>query len=265
MFFNGLFHRILKGVVAVAIATTLFLGTAINPAIANTEEIDEIAVQAYIYAYPLVLMELTRQAATNVTAPIDSCAPMNQFAHLREFPDVSFKVVNRPNVDTLYSSAWLDVSSEPLVLSVPETDRYYLMPILDMWTDVVATPGSRTTGEGAGNFAIVGPDWEGTLPNDVQPISLTTNIGWILGRTQTNGTADYDHVNQIQDQYTLTPLSQWGTNPVLPHQYTLTPLSQWGTNPVLPPSLSEETCDTSIETLDLIADMDAETYFTLVC
>ncbi|NES65087.1 MAG: DUF1254 domain-containing protein [Okeania sp. SIO2D1] len=212
---------------------------------ANTDEIDEIAVQAYIYAYPLLLMELTRQSGTNVTAPIDSCAPMNQFAHLRTFPDATFKSVVRPNADTLYSSAWLDLSQEPMVLSVPETDRYYMMPMLDMWTDVVAAPGTRTTGNGAGNFAIIAPDWEGTLPENVQPIRLTTNLGWIGGRTQTNGTDDYEHVGAIQDQYKLTPLSQWGT-------------------PYDPPtSLPPGTCDTSVAPPDQVAAMDAETYFTL--
>ncbi len=170
----------------------------------------EIGVQAYIYAYPMILMEMTRRASTNAEAPAGFRAPMNQFAHLRTFPDHTFKEVVRPNADTLYSSVWFDVSNEPLVLSVPATDRYYMMQMLDMWTDVFAAPGSRTSGTNAASFAIVGPAWKGTLPDGIEPIRSPTSIGWIIGRTQTNGPTDYATVHRIQDGYKLTPLSQWG-------------------------------------------------------
>ena len=115
------------------------------------------------------------------------------------------------NVDTLYSFAWLDLSKEPLILSVPDTHgRYYLMPILDAWTNVIASPGKRTTGTKAGTFGIVGPDWKGALPPGVKELRSPTNTAVIAGRTQANGPADYAVVNAIQDQYTLTPLSAWG-------------------------------------------------------
>ena len=240
--------RIWKASAAVAIAFTFFCGTLIPPAMAQTvsDEIADIATQAYIYAYPLVLMEKTRQSMTNVTQPLDNCAPMNQFGHLREFPDASFEQVIRPNVDTLYSSAWFDLSDQPLVISVPDTDRYYLLPILDMWTDVVAAPGTRTTGNSAGNFVLVGPDWEGTLPENLIPIPFTTNVGWILGRTKTNGKEDYENVWAIQDQYKLTPLSQWLTGAVPPID--------------VPPS---GTCNQSINPPEQVAAMDADTFFSL--
>ncbi len=213
-----------------------------------SDEIADIATQAYIYAYPLVLMEKTRQASTNVKQPSDTCAPMNQFANVREFPDASFKNVVRPNVDTLYSSAFIDLSNEPLVLSLPDTDRYYLMQSMDMWTDVVAAPGTRTTGNGAGNFVLVGPDWDDdldSLPENLIPIPFTTNLGWIIGRTQTNGSDDYEKVWAIQDQYQLTPLSQWSTGVFFPS------------------GLSEETCDDSVNPPEQVADMDADTFFGL--
>lgn len=170
----------------------------------------EIGIQAYIYAYPMLLMEMTRRVSTNVEAPRGSFAPMNQFAHLRAFPDPGFKEVVRPNADTLYSIAWFDVSKEPMILSVPETDRYYMMPMLDFWTEVFAVPGTRTTGNQPGSFAIHGPDWQGELPEAVEPIRSPTSIGWIIGRTQTNGPSDYKNVRRIQDGYKLTPLSEWG-------------------------------------------------------
>ena len=90
---------------------------------------------------------------------------MNVFTNMREFPDANFKEVVRPNFDTLYSSGWLDLTKEPMIVSVPDTHgRYYLLPMLDMWTDVFAVPGKRTNGTTAANYAIVPPGWTGTLP-----------------------------------------------------------------------------------------------------
>jgi len=187
-------------------AMQLFFGKAIA-----ADRTHEIGVQAYIYAYPMIMMEITRRVSTNVEAPIGPLAPMNQFAHLRVFPDHTFKEVVRPNADTLYSIVWFNVSKEPQVLSVSDTGgRYYMLPMLDMWTDVIAAPGSRTSGTKAAIFAIVGPKWQGGLPDGVEPVRSPTNVGWIIGRTQTNGAADYENVHRIQDGYKLTPLSQWG-------------------------------------------------------
>lgn len=156
----------------------------------------ERGVRAVVYGLPLVLMDLTMKQATNVARPTHGfAAPPNQFANAGTFPTAEFKTVVRANVDTLYSSAFLDVTKEPVVLSVPDTDgRYYLMPILDAWTDVLASPGKRTTGTQAANFAITGPGWNGKLPPGVSRIASPTGIVWILGRTQTNGPDDYPAV-----------------------------------------------------------------------
>ncbi len=172
----------------------------------------ELAVEAYIFGYPLVTMEITRRVLTNVAEAEGMRAPMGQFAHLRQYPDAQFRAVTAPNADTLYSAAWLDLSDGPWVLQVPdEHGRYYLMPMLEGWTDVFANPGTRTTGTGAGSFAIAGPGWSGRLPPGVELLSSSTNMVWILGRTYCTGTkADYDAVHAIQDQYKLFPLSAWG-------------------------------------------------------
>jgi hypothetical protein len=172
----------------------------------------ETAVEAYIYGYPLVTMEMTRRVATNVEKPQGLRGPMGQFASARECPTTAFKDVCAPNADTLYSSAWLDLSQEPWILQLPdEHGRHFLMPMLDAWTDVFADPGTRTTGTGAGEFAIVGPDWRGELPAGVEELRSATNLVWIIGRTHCTGTPeDYAAVHAIQDQYKLVPLSAYG-------------------------------------------------------
>jgi hypothetical protein len=170
----------------------------------SVDEIRSIAERAYTFAYPMVLMEYTRRGAPS----------SNAFAHLQQFPDNTFRQVIRPNADTLYSSAWLDLSKEPLMLHVPDTHgRYYLMQMMDAWTETFAAPGARTTGTGEGWFAIVGPGWKGTLPERAQRIDSPTNMVWLLGRTQTNGASDYDNVHAIQRGYLLMPLSQYPDGP----------------------------------------------------
>jgi hypothetical protein len=178
---------------------------------ASPEEAEAIATLAYGYGYPLVLMDLSREVMTAVPSVEAQKGPINQFIHVQTFPDDTYRDVVSPNVDTLYSTAWLDLTAEPIVLRVPDLgDRYYLMQILDAWTDVFAAPGTRTTGNRAGAFALVGPNWRGTLPRDVQKIDAPTNLVWIIGRTYTAGKADYAAVNAIQRQYALVPLSAWG-------------------------------------------------------
>jgi len=181
-----------------------------QPAV-TAEEAHAIAVQAYLYLYPLVTMEITREQLTNVARPEGIHAPMNTFYSFPAYPTADLKVVVRPNFDTLYSSAFLDLTKEPMIVSAPDTNgRYYMLPMLDMWTDVFASPGSRTTGTGAQNWAVVPQGWTGALPEGVGRIDAPTPYVWIIGRTKTDGAADYDAVHKIQAGYKITPLSRWG-------------------------------------------------------
>lgn len=175
-------------------------------------EAGEIALEAYIYAYPLVLMEITRRVTTNVPRPDASGkAPMNQFGHKRSFPDASFTDVVRANADTLYSRLWFDVSREPLIVECPDSQgRYYLLQCMDMWSDVFASPGTRTTGNSAQRFAITGPRWMGPPLRGVSEIRSPTDQGWVIGRTQTNGKSDYDNVHAFQKGLVTIPFSQYG-------------------------------------------------------
>ena len=184
----------------------------------DEQQAHEIGGEAFLYFYPLILMDTTRRQATNIEAgKVVGRGPMNTFTHVRQFPSADFRDVVRPNFDTLYSVAWLDLTVEPMVLSVPETrGRFYLLPMLDMWTDVFASPGKRTTGTSEGAFVIAPPAWQGTIPEGLERIDAPTPFVWIIGRTQTNGPKDYAAVNQVQDGYTLIRLSHLGkvTEPV---------------------------------------------------
>jgi hypothetical protein len=175
-------------------------------------EIAAIATEAYIFGYPLVTMEMTRRVLTNVAAPGAQKAPVGQFARLREYPTQANKEVTAPNADTLYTLAWLDVSKEPWVLSIPDMkDRYFLFPMLSGWTDVFQVPGKRTTGTKAQKYAITGPGWTGTLPQGITEYKSPTGIVWILGRIYCTGTPeDFKAVHALQDKFFMVPLSAYG-------------------------------------------------------
>ncbi|MFF1359590.1 DUF1254 domain-containing protein [Streptomyces sp. NPDC058297] len=201
-----------------------------------------LAAEAYVFAYPLVTMELTKRQMIRRSAP-QGGAPVNTFAHVPATPDATFEGVVSPNADTLYSVAWLDLSAGPVLLSVPETHgRYYLLPLYDAWTNVFACPGTRTTGDGAGEFALVGPDWEGELPDGAQRIDAPTSLVWIIGRTQVNGVHDYPAVHAVQAGYRLTPLS--GDD---------APYTDPGPGPV----------DLVTAPVDQVAALDAATFFAM--
>jgi hypothetical protein len=206
------------GSISLAIVLPLLAWAPPAAAQVGPKEAQAIAVDAYLYFYPLVTMDLTRRQLTNVEPGRAGLGgPPNTFVNIPEYPTADMKAVVRPNFDTLYSSAWLDLSKGPVIVSVPDTGgRYYLLPMLDMWTNVFASPGWRTTGTQAGDFAIVPPGWrpEGAeLPESAQRIDAPTFYVWIIGRTKTDGPADYDVVHEIQAGFKITPLSRWGKAP----------------------------------------------------
>lgn len=203
-------------------------------------------LQAYVYGFPMMMMDLTMEAATAVPTAGQLGAPVNQFAVMTEYPDASFRAVARTGLDTLFATAWADLEQEPLVLSVPDTDgRYYVIALFDMWSNVFASIGSRTTGTEAGHYLIAGSDWQGTPPADVrQTYRSPTRFVWVNGQMRADGPKDYDIVNSLQKQYKLTPLSKWGQPYTPPAEVPVT-----------------ATADTVTQPLERIRNMDAGDYF----
>ena len=182
-----------------------------STATASADVLQGIATDAYVYFYPLVTMDLTRRQMTNLDSDQKpGFGPMNEFHHIREYPTADMKVVVRPNFDTLYSIAWLDLTQGPMIVSVPNTKgRYYLMPLLDMWTDVFAVPGKRTTGTKAGRYVVSLQGWQGSLRQGAERIESPTPYIWIIARTQTNGPNDYAAVHKVQDGFTIVSQADW--------------------------------------------------------
>ena len=179
----------------------------------SAEEALEIAIEAYIYAYPLVLMDLTRVASPRGPAAdgLRALAPMNQFAHAPTLPNAQFTGGVRPNIDTLQSTLWFDVSDDPLILRVPDSGgRYYVLTMFDLWSDVFAAPGKRTTGTGPQRYVIVGPKWTGRLPEGVEALRSPTSLGWIVCRIETDGGPDLGDAHAFQAGLRAAPLSAIG-------------------------------------------------------
>jgi hypothetical protein len=222
-----------------------------GPVVRAVEGLEEfrIASDAYIFGYPLVTMEMTRRVMTNVAGAGDTRAPMGQLVRARQYPSADFRDVTAPNADTLYTVAWVDLGQEPFVLSLPDMkDRYFLVPLLDGWTNVFQVPGKRTTGTGAQAYALTAPGWQGKLPKGVTELRSPTDLVWILGRIYCTGApGDYAAVHALQDRLELVPLSSYGKAHEPP------------TNKVDPD------IDMKTAVREQVNNLDAVAYFTLLC
>ena len=186
-----------------------------------------LGAEGYVFGYPLVIMDITREnAAKAYNSPLE-------LQRMRRFPDAQFKDVVRPNVDTLYSAAFLDLSAGPWVFEMPpNAERYEVMPFMDAWTNVFASLGTRSTGTQGGRYLIAGPQWQGPTPTGMTRLQSPTSMVWLIGRTQTQGVSDYPVVQRLQDGLALQPL-----NPVTPPHKppTTTPPASSPASPPLAP------------------------------
>lgn len=164
----------------------------------------ELVNDAYIYAFPLVLTDATKILSTNIDGTVSGRAPINQFNHAKKLADASFRTVVTPNVDTVYSQAWLDISREPMIYVLPKADRFCNVQILDAWTNTSAVLDK------AGVYAITLPDWEGDLPDGVTRVDVPTATVWSIARVVLSGNEDLPNVYAIQEQMKLLPLSAYG-------------------------------------------------------
>lgn len=206
-----------------------------DPERAEREAAAAVAQAGYVYGYPLVLMDATREALVGEPGAGALRAPVNRFARSTTFPDASFRQVVRPNVDTLYASAFLDLSAGPVTLSVPASrGRYLIVQLLDAWTNVFSSLGTRTTGDRAGKFAIVGPGFEGALPPGTTRIDSPTPMVWAIARVHVKGPSDLRAARTVLSKLTLA-------GPDLPDDATTT---------------------SDVAPAQAVASMDAETFFT---
>ena len=167
------------------------------------ENIWETVEAAYVYTFPLVLMDATETSATNTEEAATEKAPVNQFIHSVALADAQFKTVVTPNVDTIYSQVWYDLSEEPMVYELPETDRFCKVQVLDGWTNTAAVLDK------AGAYAITLSTWEGELPEGVTRIDVPTSMAWSITRIVLTGEEDLPNVYAIQEKMKLMPLSDY--------------------------------------------------------
>jgi len=187
------------------VLATLVLVAVITAMLLVMKDKIMLGAEAYLYGYPLVMMETTRiQSAKYI-------GPENQLRMVRQFPNAQFKDVVRPNVDTLYTTAFISMKEGPWAFEMPANNkRYELMPFMDAWTNVFASPGTRTSGNQGGTYLLAGPEWNGQVPKGMTLLKSPTDMVWLIGRTQTNGTADFATVHELQNRLRL---SKWPQPP----------------------------------------------------
>lgn len=214
------------------------------------EELRSLVQDAVVYGYPLLVADANKELQTNSASPSMNRGELNQFTHSKTVAEPGTRGAIAPDVDTLSSTAWVDLGREPVVLNVPTVgNRYYMIQVVDAWSNVVASLGTRATGAGAGEYAIVGPHWDGQLPANVRRIESPTNLVLITGRTFTRGGRDLEVANAIQNRFQLQPFSQVYRSASMP------------------PSKTEAAREDYVihwrdNANDMVQTMDAKTYFT---
>jgi hypothetical protein len=201
--------------------------STLSPNEAKAKQAYALGVQAYIWGYPMVVMQKSRDAMTKGgDAPVTPdqfnksgllFAPVNQVANAWSMLGPNFSAVQSANSDTQYSVMWFDSSKEPYVLHLPDAKgRYYTFQFADAWTNNFHYASTRTMGSQEQNYALVAPGWTGRLPADLTRIDCPTPTGFIVGRWFVASEKDVAAVNEIQKQVTMTPLSKYDESTYMP-------------------------------------------------
>ena len=178
----------------------------------SLEELAILAEEAYIFAYPILENFRTMDRLAGSNTPESRRRSFNTLRHTSQLLGPEFKNIVAPNNDTLYSSTWLDLKDEPLVLSVPAipNQRYYVFQMVNMYNHNFGYVGARTTGYSAGDYLITGYDWHGEIPSGIQQVfRCETRFAFLLGRTLVDGPEDLEQVQAVQAGYGLQPLSEY--------------------------------------------------------
>ncbi len=204
-------RRILRIAVLLAAAVLTSVSCRTRQDIAP-DEAREIAKEAYIYGFPMVVNYKTMYMYTVNEQSPEYKGPFNHVGCVARLFTPEDKAVVTPNADTPYCMFWVDLRSEPLVLSVPEMerDRFYQVQLIDLYTHNYAYVGTLTTGNKAGKYLLAGPDWEGEKPEGInEVIASETAIVFSVIRTQLFNNQDLERVKEIQSDYKLQPLSAY--------------------------------------------------------
>lgn len=196
------------------IVLLLMLAAALAAYPRITEEVAYIrAMQAYAYGFPLVITDVTRQVETAAPTAGELAAPMNQFSRVRGYIPWDFKNVVRVSFNSLWSWACLDLQKEPVVVSFPDGEGVpTAFRLVNMWTDVFGTGGSRQPDADAGDYLVVGPGWNGTVPSNIKKVfHSSTRYAWFIVEMAAVGPQDFPKIHTLQDKLKITPLSAWGT------------------------------------------------------
>jgi len=170
------------------------------------------------YAYPQVIMKISQDVM--FTVPFREKGRHNRFIHFKRLAGPKNQAVVLGNRNTHYSVGWVDLSHGPVIFEIPDMgNRYYVMPLLDGWTNTFESLGSRTTGQNPQKYLIVNSEWSGEVPDGIVKIVSPTNMVWITGRIQADSPQDSEAVAKLQDGLKLMPYAEYQGGETLHAQY----------------------------------------------
>lgn len=225
-----------RGLLSLPVALLLSIASARAEFNASLDEARQIAKEAYIYGFPVVEMYKTLYTqAVDMGSP-GYKAPFNQIANSDQALTANGST---PNLDARYSWVWMDLRSEPQVLTLPaiKDNRYYSTQLIDLYTQNFAYLGTRSTGNKGGHFMIAGPSWQGPVPDGIDKVIYSqSQIAYAVYRTQLFNDADLTNVRAIQQGYSVEPLSSFleqSPPPVLPAVAWIRPQANISDTPAL--------------------------------